>query len=223
MLVSKKALLLGPSVALCVTAASAQTQGPEPLAPRVSSAHNKLFRRASAPRQVTLDLHSGTYTRGPVVQDRGETTITDLANLDALDGAQAGWVATDTGGGLCTWFSNASKGLGVNQGGQPTPGADLMSSVLFYYCSGALDVISGGVGGSVELGFYEGYTVFGGAPTTPVVVLNLTGMPANTAPGGILGASRCHLMDLRFNPLVAFAGNISPRLTSAIDGTVGTF
>jgi hypothetical protein len=159
MVPTKSLVLAGAALALLGASASGQTQ------------RNKLFRRASAPRQATLDLGTGTYTRGPVVNNRGGTTVTDLTNIDIFDGSGFGWVTTDTGGGACTWFQMASKGLGVNQGigggghqHGPPPGSDLMSDILFFYCSGALDVASGGVGGNVELGFYEGYTIFVARP-----------------------------------------------------------
>ena len=203
MIVPVRFLILAASLGIFEGSAGAQAQG------------NKLFRRASAPRQVSLDLGTGTYTRGPVVNDRGGTTVTDLTNLDIFDGSGLGWVTTDTGGGACKWFQMASKGLGVNQGigggGHqhfPPAGSDLMSDILFFYCSGALDVLSGGGGGSVEIGFYEGYTIFGGAPTTTAVVFNLTGMPGNTAPGGFLGGSGCYGLNVLFSPMVAFADNI---------------
>jgi hypothetical protein len=203
MVPTKSLVLAGAALALLGASASGQTQ------------RNKLFRRASAPRQATLDLGTGTYTRGPVVNNRGGTTVTDLTNIDIFDGSGFGWVTTDTGGGACTWFQMASKGLGVNQGigagghqHGPPPGSDLMSDILFFYCSGALDVASGGVGGNVELGFYEGYTIFGGAPTTTATVVNLTGMPGNTAAGGFFGGARCYGLNVLFSPMVAFADNI---------------
>jgi hypothetical protein len=203
MVPTKSLILAGAALALLGATASAQTQ------------RNKLFRRASAPRQATLDLATGTYTRGPVVDNRGGTTVTDLTNVDIFDGSGFGWVTVDSGGGACTWFQMASKGLGVNQGigggghqHGPPAGSDLMSDVLFFYCSGALDVASGGPGGNVELGFYEGYTIFGGAPTTTATVANLTGMPGNTAPGGFFGGARCYGLNVLFSPMVAFADNI---------------
>ena len=203
-MVSTKSLVLaGAALVMLGATTSGQTQ------------RNKLFRRASAPRQVSLDLATGTYTRGPVVHDRGSTTVTDLTNIDIFDGAGNGWVATDTGGGACTWFQSASKGLGMNQGvgagghqHPAPPGSDLMSAIQFFYCSGALDTNSGGVGGNVELGFYEGYTIFGGAPTTTATVINLTGLPGSSAPGGFLGSARCYGLQVNFDPLVVFNDDI---------------
>ena len=186
------------------------------------SPSHKLFRRVSTPRQATLDLATGTYTRGPVVGDRGPTTVSDLTNTDIFDGSGFGWVSVDTGGGSCTWFQMASKGMGTNQGvgvplgpgtgtnylHAPPPGSDLISNILFSYCSGALDVASGGVGGNVEIGLYEGYTVFGGAPTTTVAIVNLTGMPGNTAPGGFFGGTRCYALNVVYSPMVPFADSL---------------
>jgi hypothetical protein len=197
MVPTKSLILAGAALALLGATAGAQTQ------------RNKLFRRASAPRQATLDLSTGTYTRGPVINNRGLATVTDLSNVDIFDGSGFGWVTVDTGGGACTWFQMASKGnVAANQGvggnpkqHAPPPGSDLITDVLFFYCSGALDDNSGGPGGAVELGFYEGYTIFGGAPTTVANLLNLTGMPANTAPGGFFGGARCYGLDVLFAPM----------------------
>ena len=205
MIVFMKALLLaGVAVAALGVSADAQTQ------------RNKLYRRASAPRQATLDLGTGTYTRGPVVNDRATSTVLELDNTDIFDASGFGWVAVDTGGGACTWYQMASKGnTAANQGvgvnpkqHAPPAGADLMAAVLFSYCSGALDVNSGGVGGNAELGFYEGYTIFGGAPTTVAAVINLTGMPGNTAPGGFFGGTRCYTLSVEFNPLARWADGL---------------
>ncbi|NOT31921.1 MAG: hypothetical protein HOP15_15860 [Planctomycetes bacterium] len=65
--------------------------------------------------QAHLDLGTGVYTRGPVVKNRACTTITDFRNPDSFDGNGNGYVAVDTGGGVCRWFSNAAKGFGANQ------------------------------------------------------------------------------------------------------------
>ena len=166
------------------------------------------FKRMQVSGYATLDLGTGTYTRGPSVNDRGGTTVADLQNLDFFNPST--FVTVDTAG--CTWFNAASKGVGANQGvgggahqHGPPPGSDLMSSILFFYCSGALDVSSGGPGGAVTLGFYEGYTAFGGAPTTVATLVNLTGMPAATAPGGFFSGARCYGMNVQFSPMVAFA------------------
>ena len=210
MIFTKPLLLAGVALAALGAFTDAQTQ------------RNKLYRRASAPRQATLDLGTGTYTRGPVVNDRATSTVGDLDNTDVFDGSGFGWLSVDTGGGACRWFEMASKGMGMNQGvGVPLgpgtgtnklhpapPGADLIKSVIFSYCSGALDVASGGVGGSVEIGAYEGYTIFGGAPTTTAMIVNLTGMPGNTAPGGFFGGARCYTLNVQFTPMVPWADGI---------------
>jgi hypothetical protein len=79
-----------------------------------------------------------------------------------------------------------------------------MTDFVFFYCSDALDVLSGGVGGSVTIGFYEGYTVFGGAPTTAAAVVALTGMPAGP---GVCGGAGCFGLRVGFPTLVPFADN----------------
>lgn len=195
MMVPKKSLILaGAALAVLGATAGAQSQ------------KTKLFKRAGASvRQATLDLGTGTYTRGPAVHNRGGTTVADFQNLDAFDGSGFGWLSVDTGAGSCRWFSSASKGAAANQS---TNASDLMTDIVFFYCSNALDVNSGGAGGSVTLGFYEGYTVFGGAPTTAAAVVALTGMPANTSNGSFFSAGAgCFGLRVIFPTMVAFADN----------------
>jgi hypothetical protein len=196
MMVPKKSLILA-GAALAVLGASAGAQ----------SQKTKLFKRAGGSvKQATLDLGTGTYTRGPSVNQRGGFTVADFQNLDAFDGSGFGWLSVDTGGGSCRWFSNAAKGAAANQS---TNASDLMTDLVFFYCSNALDVASGGAGGSVTLGFYEGYTVFGGAPTTAAAVVALTGMPANTSQGSFFTAGAgCYGLRVIFPTLVAFADNV---------------
>src|SRR6185295_9514665 len=156
--------------------------------------------------EAQLDLGTGVYTRGPSVRNRGGSTVADFQNLDAFDGSGFGWLSVDTGAGSCRWFSAAAKGNGVNQS---TNASDLMTDAVFFYCSNALDTNSGGAGGSVTLGFYEGYTVFGGAATTAAAVVALTGMPANTAQGSFFSAGAgCFGLRVIFPTLVAFADGV---------------
>ncbi len=190
---SRLHVLLAPVAAVLVVSTLAAS------VPRAQTRANPLFRRANAPRmQVELDLASGTYTRGPSQTERGGTTVADFQNLDS-----AGWMSVDTGGGSCRWFSNGAKGTAPNQSQNAS---DLITSIVFFYCSNALDTLSGGAGGSVTLGFYEGYTAFGGAPTTTAIVVALTGMPANSVAGSFLSpGAGCYGLKVSFNPLVAFA------------------
>ncbi len=148
----------------------------------------------------------------------------DFDNSDIFTtGPGDGWLSTDTGGGSCRWFSNAAKGAAANQ---TTNTTDLMQGIVFSYCSNALDVAYGGAGGSVTLAFYEGYTGFGGSPTTAVAVLSLTGMPADVADGSFLspGAS-CYEMNLNFSSPIAFADNQFIGYSWQFDdiGTDGTY
>ncbi len=176
---------------LLTAAAGAQTQ------------RTPTFRRAPAPvRQAVLDLGTGVYTYGPRPGQRGASTIADFQNLDAFDGAGFGWLSVDTGGGSCRWFSSAAKGAGANQSQNAS---DLMTDVVFYYCSSALDTRSGGAGGSATLGFYEGYTVFGGAPTTAAAIVALVEMPAATGWCCFGSCSGCYGLRVSFPTLVAFA------------------
>jgi hypothetical protein len=175
MMVPRKSLILaGAALTVFGVSASAQSQ------------KTKLFKRAGGSvREAQLDLSTGTYTRGPIVNDRGVATVADFQNLDAFDGSGFGWLSVDTGAGACQWFSNAAKGAGLNQSQNAS---DLVRDFIFFYCSNALDVNSGGAGGSVELGFYEGFTVFGGSPTTVVGIFNVTELPANTSDGSFFSA-----------------------------------
>ncbi len=194
---SKRSLTLAGAALVLGATAGAQS---------VQRKTNALYKRAPAPtRQASLDLDTGVYTHGPLANDRGGSTVADFVNSDAFNGGTPpiGWITNDSGAGACTWFCAASKGTGVNQSSNAS---DLMASVFFYYCSSALDVASGGLGGSVTLGFYEGYTVFGGAPTTTAAVVALTGMPASSKQGSwFSGTAACFGLTVNFDPLLPFA------------------
>jgi hypothetical protein len=186
MMVPKKSLILAGAALAMLGSASAQ-----------SVSTGKAFSRINKPlKSASLDLATGTVTRGPVSNNRGGNTIADFQNLDLN-----GFIGVDTGGGACKWFSAGLKGSGSNQS---TNASDLMNNIVFAYCSSALDVNSGGVGGTATLGFYEGYTVFGGAPTTSVAVFTLTGLPANTASSSFQTGRNCFLLTVNFANLVAF-------------------
>ena len=188
MLVPGKALVLVGAV-LLGTSGSAQ-----------SVATGKALKRMNKPlRSATLDLATGAVTRGPLAHDRGGSTIADFRNIDHH---RYGFVGVDTGGGACKWFTAGQKGSGSNQS---TNASDLMSSIVFAYCTEADDPRSGGPGGSVTLGFYEGYTLTGGAPTTAVAVFSLTGLPGTTSsPCSFDGSAGCYLLTVDFATLVAF-------------------
>jgi hypothetical protein len=211
MMVPKKSLILaGAALALFGATASAQTMK----AP--------LYKRAGALRQATLDLGTGTYTRGPIAKNRGGTTIADFQNLDALDGSGFGWVSVDTGNANCRWFAAASKGAAPNQSSN---NSDLMTDVVFFYCSNALDVASGGSGGSVTLGFFEGYTAFGGSPTTVAAIVGLSQMPASTASGSFFSpGGGCFGLRVNFPTMIPFADNVFMGYSWGFDdvGTDGT-
>src|SRR5262245_50028534 len=186
MMVPKKLILAGAALALFGASASAQSQ-----------ATGTAFTRRNKPlRSASLDLATGTITRGPVSNDRGGTTTADFQNLDFN-----GFVGVDTGGGACKWFTAGLKGSGSNQSSNAS---DLMVNIVFAYCSAAKDVNSGGPGGTATLGFYEGYTLTGGATTTAVAVFTLSGLPSNTASSSFLGGARCFLLTVNFSNLVAF-------------------
>jgi hypothetical protein len=181
----KSRILAGVALTVLATHAGAQSVN-----------KHKQYSRAGGAQEVTLDLGTGTYTRGPTAGDRGGTTIADFTNVDAFDSAAFGWLVLETGGGVCRWFSAGAKGTGPNQ---TSNASDMMSDFVFFYCTSAADVNSGGVGGSATIGFYEGYTVGGGAPTTTVVVVGLTQMPGATVDGGNPG---CFGIRAQFDPMI---------------------
>jgi hypothetical protein len=197
-MVPKKSLLLaGAAIALFGATSNAQSQS------------GKVFARYNKPlKSATLDLATGTITRGPAATNRGAPTIVDFANNDL-----GGFVGVDTGNGFCEWFDAAVKGsltgdgtANIDSGNQAS---DIMNSVVFAYCSAALTANSGGPGGSVKLGFYEGYTLGGPAPTSGVAVFTLTGLPANSASSSFFGGFSCIFIRVFFSPMISFAdGNI---------------
>jgi len=153
-----------------------------------------LIRHQARPSaSLTVDLATGTVSRGPRVLDKVGTTTADFSNLDL-----AGFSGIDTGAGFCEWFDAGTKGFAGNQ-------SDLMSDIVFAYCSAKLAPASGGPGGSVTLGFYEGYVAGGGAPTTTVARFTLSGLPANSASSSFFGGFRCFFLRVIFAGLVPFA------------------
>jgi hypothetical protein len=182
MMVPKKSLILaGAALALVSASVSAQSQS------------GKVFMRYNKPlKNVSLDLSTGTVSHGPAVNNKTATTVVDFNNNDL-----GGFVGVDTGNSFCEWFDAGTKGLGNT--------SDLMNDIVFAYCSASLTPGSGGPGGSVKLGFYEGYTLGGGAPTTAVAVFTLTGLPGNSASSSFFGGFSCFFIRVFFANLVAFA------------------
>jgi hypothetical protein len=153
-----------------------------------------VLRRTPKPLQsIHLDLATGTLTPGAVVNDRSAATVADFSNLDL-----GGFIGADSGGGACEWIQAGTKGIAGNQ-------SDLMSDIVFAYCSAMRSVGAGGPGGSARLGFYEGYTLGGTTPTTTVAVLTLTGLPANSTSSSIFSGFNCYFLQVTFGALVGFA------------------
>src|SRR5262249_47618357 len=91
------------------------------------------------------------------------------------------------------------------------------------YCSAMATVRSGGPGGSVKLGFYEGYLAGGGAPTTAVALFTLTGLPANSGSSSFFGGFSCFFIRVRFTNLIAFRDGPIGYSWKFLDvGTTGT-
>jgi hypothetical protein len=187
MMVPKKSLILaGAALALFGASASAQSQS------------GKVFARYNKPlKSVSLDLETGTLTRGPLVQDRTGATCSDLNNIDL-----GGFVGVDTGDCFCQWFDASLKGTGPNQTQCAAGGSNMINNIIFAFCSAKLYVASGGVGSSLSLGFYEGYTVGGGAPTTACAVFTLTGLPGHTADSSFFGGFTCYFINVTFGTLI---------------------
>ena len=159
-----------------------------------AQASGKNFARYTKPlRSISIDLATGTVRRGPNPHNRAVTTTVDFQNNDL-----GGFVGVDTGNGFCEWFDAAVKGFAGNQ-------SDLVTNFVFAYCSAKLAPGSGGPGGSVKLGFYEGYQVGGGAPTTTIAAFTLTGLPANTSSSSFFGGFRCYFADVSFLNPVSYA------------------
>jgi hypothetical protein len=190
MMVPKKSLMLaGAALALFGAASSAQSQS------------GKVFARYNKPlKSVTLDLDTGTITRGPKVSNRAGTTITDFDNNDL-----GGFVGVDTGSGFCKWIDSATKGTGLGRTAGVSNNSDMMRSIVFAYCSAKLTPGSGGPGGTLGLHFYEGYTLFGGAATTSVAHFTLTGLPGNSASSSFFGGFNCIFIKVVFAELLCFA------------------
>jgi len=163
-------------------------------------------------RTHVLDLATGTLSRGASVSNRSANTVVDFYNNDL-----SGFVGVDSGNGFCEWFDADIKGFAGNQ-------SDLMSEIVFAYCSAKLSASSGGPGGSVRLGFYEGYTWGGGAATTAVAAFTLTGLPANTASSSFFNGYRCFFVQVEFATLIPFADGPIGYSWRFLDlGTTGIF
>lgn len=190
MMVPKSLILAGAALALFGSTATAQ---------------QKAFKRVNKPMKAhTIDLATGTITRGMSTQNRvaGSAVFisTDMFNLDL-----GGFIAADTGGGFCEWFTAGTKGFTGNT-------SDLMSSVVFAYCSAAFTANSGGPGSTTKLGFYENYFA-GNSPSTAVNTvfsMTLTGLPGNTGSSSFFGGCTPHAVRLFVGGLICF-----------VDGPVG--
>jgi hypothetical protein len=151
-------------------------------------------------KTISVDLATGSITRGPRLADRAGTTVRDFDNMD-LGG---GIIAPDTGGGTCEWIEAGTKGFANNA-------SDLVNNVVFAYCSVMADQNSGGPGGSVLLGFFEGYNTGGPAPTTAVALFNLAGLPGHTANSSFIaltlgsGNASCFFVNLILANCISFA------------------
>jgi hypothetical protein len=206
MMVPKKSLILAGALALMGATASAQSQS------------GKVYLRNNKPlKSASIDLATGTITRGPVVNNRVGTTVADFFNNDLSN-----WAGVDTGSSFCEWFDHATKGTGF---AQPGNNFDYMNDFRFVYCSAALDTAFAGPGGTIKMGFYEGWTTGGGATTTAAAVFTLSGLPANSVAGDITtGVFACYIITLTFGTPVPFAdGDIGYSWKFVDLGTAGLY
>lgn len=214
-MVPKKSLFFAGATLLTLGVASAQ-QGGSPV-----------FRRVTKPLQtVSLDLQTGTITRGPAVQNKGVPSFTTCVSLFNND--FSGFVGVDSGQGAangpCEWIDVSVKGLG-NTGGK----SGYMTGFQFAYCSAALDPGSGGPGGTTIIGFRSGYAKgtaanAGGPSGTLQGAALLTGLPANTASSSFFGGFNCFLIGVTLGttPLCLPDGNTGWSWQFADLGTDGT-
>ncbi len=193
----KESLILAGAALACLAAVPSAQGGGIPT-----------FRRIAKPlRPVTLDLQTGTITPGPPVP--APTPI----EVSIFNGDRSGFVGVDTGAGApngpCEWIDRASKFVGARAGGA----TGLLARFEFAYCSAAMDPNSGGNGGSVCIGFRQGYVAGtaanqGGPSGTDLGTFSLTGLPANTNSSSFLGGFSCFLITVSLgNTPIAFGGD----------------
>ena len=133
----KKSLFAGAALLCLGTAANAQQDGP-------------MFRRVTKPLQnASLDLQTGTITRGPAVGNKGLPNFNTCSSMNNLD--HSGFVGVDSGPGTangpCEWINAAIKSTGKSS---------FMTLFTFAYCSASTDPNSGGTGGKARIGFRVG-------------------------------------------------------------------
>jgi len=188
MMVPKKSLFLAGAALLTLGVAAGAQQGGSPM-----------FKRINKPmKTVSLNLETGTLTRGPAVKNKGAPVSTTCASLFNND--FSGFVGVDSGiggaNGPCEWIQAANKGNPpATNGGK----SGFLTGFAFAYCSAALDPASGGPGGSTIIGFRTGYTkgtaANGGGPSgTSQGLFLLSGLPANTNCSSFFGGANCFLI-----------------------------
>ena len=145
------------------------------------------------PRPVHLDLATGTLTRGTPPVDRAGTLVSEYGSQWT-----SGYIANAPGNGATEFISAGLKGHAGNA-------SDLVARAQLAYWSVKQDPSLGGPGGSVRLGFYEGYTPGGATPTTTVAVFTLTGLPGNSASSSFPAGLRSYFLTLDFGTALSFA------------------
>ena len=194
---------------LVLAGAALALLGPSP------HAQQQAFKRVTKSLKAhTLDLGTGTLTRGMSTTNRAAGSAifvsSDFFNLDL-----GGFIGADTGSGFCEWFDAGCKGFTNNH-------SDLMSSVVFAYCSSMFSVASGGPGSSFKLGYYEGSVTGGGTASTNVFSITLTGMPGNTGSSSFFGGCTPHAIRLFVGGLIPFADGPIGYSWKFLDNGTGT-
>jgi hypothetical protein len=146
-----------------------------------------------APRSAHLDLATGAVTRGAPPVDRAGTLVSEYGGSGL-----GGFLANAPGNGATEFISAGIKGHAGNA-------SELVSRMRFAYWTVKQDPSGGGPGGSVRLGFYEGYTPGGATPTTTVAVFTLTGLPGNTASSTFPAGLAAYFLTLDMAAPLSFA------------------
>ncbi len=190
MMVPKKSLFFAGAALLTLGVAASAQQGGSPM-----------FRRVTKPlKTVSLNLETGTLTRGPVAKNKSFSPVTGPTCASLFNNDFSGFVGVDSGlgaaNGPCEWIDAANKGNPpATNGGK----SGFLTGFVFAYCSAALDPASGGPGGTTTIGFRSGYCKgtlanAGGPSGIDQGTFLLTGLPATTSCSSFFGGFRCYLI-----------------------------
>ena len=148
-------------------------------------ASGRLLVRPRRPLETAhLDLATGTLTRGATVHLNSQDTVSDFPT------------STSPGCSPST-RATASRVVRRRDQGQQRQRHDERDRVrLLLVHEGPQPRRSGG---SVKLGFYEGYVTGGGTPMTAVAVSTLTGLPSSSNSSSFFGGFSCYFLSVSFS------------------------